>query len=198
VSPDLTTEGNQISAFVSAYNQALNDTVANTQALPQQTAPPLANDGGLRLTLFNMQQQLATLNLSTLGISVNQQTGNLTFNQNTFATSAESDPSAVNSAIGQLYSGLSPTVNEVIAPDTGLVATETASDQQEVTQLNTRISNLTAQEVQQEQALQTEFAQIQAAVSAYQNLAQLFESSGSSSSSGSSTSVPGSNLTVSG
>src|SRR5579862_5717793 len=39
VSPDLTTEGNQISAFVSAYNQALNDTVANTQALPQQTAP---------------------------------------------------------------------------------------------------------------------------------------------------------------
>jgi len=166
--------------------------------LPQQTPPPLANDGGLRLTLFNLQQQLATLNLSSLGISVDQQTGDLTFNQNSFTTSVANNPAAVNTAIGQLYSGLNPVVSDVVAPTTGLVATEINSDQQQTTELSTRINNLAAQEQQQVQALEAEFAQIQAAVSTYQNLALLFESSGSDSSGSSSTPVPGSNLTVSG
>jgi flagellar hook-associated protein 2 len=199
VSPDLATEANQISAFVSAYNTAVNDTVTNTQALPQQTAPPLANDGGLRLTLFNLQTQLGTLNLSSLGITVDQNTGDLTFNQSNFTSSALSNPSGVNSTIGQLYSSLNPVVSNVIAPNTGLIATETTSDQQQTTQLSQQINTLAAQEQQQEQALQAEFAQIQAVVSTYQNLAQLFEGSGSGSSgSGSSTPAPGSNLTVSG
>jgi flagellar hook-associated protein 2 len=198
VSPDITTEANQISAFVSAYNTALTDTVNNTQALPGQTAPPLADDGGLRLTLFNLQTQLGTLNLSSLGISINQTTGALSFDQSTFETSAATNPSGVNTTIGQLYSALNPVVSDVIAPNTGITATETTNDQQQITQLNTQIDTLTAQEQQQSQALQAEFAQIQAVVDSYQNLAQLFDSSGSSSSSGSSTPAPGSNLTVSG
>ena len=155
-------------------------------------------EGGLRLTLFNLQSQLGTLNLSSLGISVNQQTGDLTFDQSTFAASVASNPTGGNSTIGQLYSALNPVVSQVIAPNTGLVATETANDQQQTTQLAQEINNLTAQEQQQVQALQAEFAQIQAVVSTYQNLAQLFQDSGSSSSGGSSTSTPGSNLTVSG
>lgn len=198
VSPDLTTEANQISAFVSAYNTALKDTVSNTQALPQQTPPPLANDGGLRLTLFNLQTQLGTLNLSSLGISVDQQTGDLTFDQSKFAVLVASSAAAVNTTIGQLYSALNPAVSEVIAPNTGLVATETANDQQQTTQLSRQINTLTAQEQQQVQALKAEFAQIQAVVSTYQNLALLFDNSGSSSGSGTSTPTPGSNLTVSG
>jgi len=198
VSPDLTTEANQISAFVSAYNTALKDTVSNTQALPQQTPPPLANDGGLRLTLFNLQTQLGTLNLSSLGISVDQQTGDLTFDQGTFASSAASNSGAVNTTIGQLYSALNPAVSEVITPNTGIVATEITNDQQQTTQLAQQINTLTAQEQQQVQSLQAEFAQIQAVVSTYQNLAQLFEGSGSSSGSGTSTPAPGSNLTLSG
>jgi flagellar hook-associated protein 2 len=198
VSPDITTEGNQISAFVNAYNTAVTDTVNNTQALPGQTPPPLADDGGLRLTLFNLQTQLGTLNLSSLGISVNQTTGQLSFNQSSFETSVATNPSQVNTAIGQLYSGLNPVVGEVIAPDTGLTATETTNDQQQIATLSQQINTLTAQEQQQEQSLQAEFAQIQAVVSSYQNLAQLFDSSSSGSSSGSSTPAPGSNLTVSG
>lgn len=198
VSPDITTEANQISAFVSAYNTALTDTVNNTQALPGQTAPPLADDGGLRLTLFNLQAQLGTLNLSSLGISVNQTSGQLSFDQSTFETSAATNPSAVNTTIGQLYSALNPVVSDVIAPSTGIVATETANDQQQITQLTQKIDTLTAQEQQQAQALQAEFAQIQAVVNSYQNLAQLFDNSGSSSSSSSSTPAPGSNLTVTG
>jgi flagellar capping protein FliD len=183
---------------VNAYNNALADTVNNTQALPGQAAPPLANDGGLRLTLFSLQSQLGTLNLSSLGISVNQTTGHLSFDQNTFETSVATNSSGVNTTIGQLYSALNPVVNSVIAPTTGLAATETANDQQQITQLTRQINTLTTQEQQQAEALQAEFAQIQAVVDSYQNLAQLFDSSGSSSSSGSSTPAPGSNLTVTG
>jgi flagellar hook-associated protein 2 len=200
VSPDLTTEASQVSAFVNAYNTAVNDVTTNTQALPNQTAPPLADDGGLRSTLFNLQSQLGTLNLSTLGISVNQQTGDLTFDQGQFVTSASSNPTAVNTTIGQLYSALNPTVSEVIAPNTGLIATETTNDQAQTTQLATQINNLTAEEQHQQQLLEAEFGHIQAAVAAYQSLSQLFtdNSSSNSSSSSSSTPTPGSNLTVSG
>ena len=200
VSPDLTTEASQVSAFVNAYNTAVNDVTTNTQALPNQTAPPLADDGGLRSTLFNLQSQLGTLNLSTLGISVNQQTGHLTFDQGQFVTSASSNPTAVNTTIGQLYSALNPTVSEVIAPNTGLIATETTNDQAQTTQLATQINNLTAEEQHQQQLLEAEFGHIQAAVAAYQSLSQLFtdNSSSNSSSSSSSTPTPGSNLTVSG
>jgi flagellar hook-associated protein 2 len=199
VAPDLTSEAGKVSAFVDAYNTAVKDIVSNTQALPKQTAPPLANDGGLRSTLFNLQSQLGTLNLSTLGISVDQRTGQLTFKQANFVAAASSNPSAVNEAIGQLYSALNPTVGQVVAPNTGLVATETTSDQQKTTQLAQKINTLTTQEQQQLQVLQVEFAQIQAVVSAYQSLSLLFQNSGSgSSNTGSSTPPPGSNLTTSG
>jgi flagellar hook-associated protein 2 len=198
VSPDLTTEASNISAFVSAYNQAVNDITTNTQALPNQTAPPLADDGGLRSTLFNLQTQLGTLNLSTLGISVDQQTGNLVFNQGQFVTSASSNPNAVNTEIGQLYSSLNPTVSYVVAPSSGLIATETANDQAQTTQLTSQINTLTAQEQQEQQLLQTQFAQIQAVVATYQSLSELFtDNSSSSSSSSTSTPAPGSNLSLS-
>ncbi len=73
VAPDLASQASQISAFVTAYNTAVNDVTTNTQALPNQTPPSLATDGGLRSTLFNLQSQLGTLDLSKFGISVNQQ-----------------------------------------------------------------------------------------------------------------------------
>ncbi len=201
VSTDLSAEASQVSAFVNAYNTAVNDITSNTQALPNQTPPPLANDGGLRSTLFNLQSQLGTLNLSTLGISVNQQTGDLTFNQSQFVTSATTNPSAVSTTIGQLYTALNPTVNTVIAPGSGLIATETTSDQAQTTALIRQINNLSSQEQHEQQVLQAEFAQIQAAVATYQTLAQLFNNNSSSSGSsnnGSSTPTPGSNLSLSG
>ena len=187
---------------MTAYNTALSDVTNNTQSVPNQTAPPLANDGGLRSTLFNLQSQLGTLDLSKFGISVNQQNGQLTFSQANFTASASSNPSAVNTAIGQLYSALNPIVSQVIAPNTGLVATETTSDQQKTTQLAQQINTLTTQGQHQQELLQAEFAQIQAAVASYQSLSQLFvdnsSSSSGSSSSSSSTPAPGSNLTVTG
>jgi flagellar capping protein FliD len=200
VAPDLNAEASQVAAFVSAYNTAVGDIVSNTQAVPKQAAPPLANDGGLRSTLFTLQSQLGGLNLSTLGISVNQTTGKLTFDQGKFVASASGNPTAVSGAISQLYTSLNPAVNQVIAPTTGLIATETTNDQAKTTQLSQQINTLSAQEQQQLQILQTEFAQIQSVVAAYQSLSQLFatNSSSGSSSGGSSTPAPGSNLTVTG
>jgi flagellar hook-associated protein 2 len=198
VAPDLATEASNINAFVTAYNTAVSDINTNTQALPQQTAPALANDGGLRSTLFEMQYQLGTLNLSTLGITVNQSTGALVFSQSGFEQSAASNPTAVNQTISSLYSAINPTVSEVVAPTTGLIATETASDQSEVTSYNTQITTLNSQLTEYTAQLQAEYAQIQSTVAGYQAISQLFtDNSSSSSSSSTSSSSPGSSLSLS-
>jgi flagellar hook-associated protein 2 len=196
VSPDLTTEGGQVNSFVNAYNTVVNDITANTQAVPNQAAPPLADDASLKSVLSTLQTLLGTLNLSNLGISINQTTGLLTFDQTQFASAAGTNPSGTQTEIGQLYSALNSTISSVLTPDTGIIATETASDQTEVTQLNQQISTLTSENNQQITNLQTEYAQIQAEVLNYQNLAQMFDTSSSSSSS--STSTPGSTLSVTG
>ena len=146
--------------------------------------------------LSTLQTLLGTQNLSNLGISINQTNGLLTFDQSQFVSAAGTNPSATQTAIGQLYSALNSTVSSVITPDTGVIATETASDQTQVTQLTQQISTLTSQNNQQITNLQTEYAQIQAEVLNYQNLSQFFDTSSSSSSS--STSTPGSTLSVTG
>lgn len=198
VAPDQTAQGNQISAFVSAYNNLVNDITANTQAVPNQSGPPLANDGGLRETIFNLQFQLGTLDLSKLGITIDQHSGQLSFNQSTFTAAQAADPAGVSQALSGLYSGLNPTVSAALTPNTGLIATETSSDQTQVTDLNKQIADLNKQLQDEQSRLVAEYAQIQAAVSGYQSLAQLFNGySSNTSSGGSSTPPPGSNLKVS-
>jgi flagellar hook-associated protein 2 len=197
VAPDLTTEGNNINAFVKAYNTAIGDIVENTQALPQQTAPALAGDGGLRSTMFEMQSQMGTLNLANLGITVDQQSGNLVFNQASFAASDTSNPTAVNQSLSGLYSALNPVVSGVVAPNTGVIASDTSSYNSQktdiinkLTQMNTDLTNYTAQ-------LQAEYASIQATVAGYQTIGDLFTAISSDGSSSSSSST-GSNLSVTG
>ena len=56
--------------------------------------------------MFNLQSQLGTLNLSNLGITVDQQTGDLVFNQASFVQAAATNPTAVNQSITNLI--LSP------------------------------------------------------------------------------------------
>jgi flagellar hook-associated protein 2 len=198
IAPDLTAEGANVNAFVTAYNTALNDIVTNTQALPKQAAPALANDGGLRSTLFNLQYSMGTLNLSTLGITVDQSTGNLVFSQSTFEQSAASNPTQVNQAITALNSAINPIVTQAITPDTGLIASETTSYQSEVSSYNTQISTLNSQLTEYTAQLQAEYAQIQATVAGYQAISQLFtDNSSSSSSNSSSSSTPGSSLSIS-
>jgi len=198
VAPDLTTEGNNINAFVTAYNTAIGDIVQNTQALPQQTAPALAGDGGLRSTMFNMQSQLGSLNLSNLGITVDQQTGDLVFSQASFVAAQTSSPTAVSQSISGLYSALNPIVSDVIAPNTGLIATEISSDTAEQSSINTKLTEMNNDLTTYTAQLQAQYASIQATVAGYQSIAQLFTAISSNGSSSSSTSSTGSTLTMTG
>lgn len=195
VAPDQTAQGNQVNSLVGAYNTLVSDIASNTQAIPNKPAPPLAGDGGLRNSLFDLQSQLGTVNLSKLGITVNQTTGQLSFSQSAFAAAQTSDPVGASQALSALQAALSPIVNAALAPNTGLIAAETTSDQTQAGNLLQQITTLNNQLQQQVTQLQAEYAKIQAAVASYQSLSQFF-SVGSSSGS-STTPVPGSNLTVS-
>jgi len=195
VAADSNALANQISTFVSAYNTLIGAVQTNTQALPNQTPPPLADDGGLRSTLFNMGLQLGNVNLSNLGISINQQSGQLVFNQSNFLQQEASNPTAVTQALSGIYSALSPAVNGALTANTGVIAAETTSLQTQVTQNTQQIATLNAQLQLEQTQLTAEYAQIQAVVAQYQNIAQLFAASSSNSSG--STSTPGSNLSIS-
>jgi len=197
VAADSNALANQISTFVSAYNQLIGDVQANTQAIPNQTPPPLAADGGLRSTLFNMGLQLGNVNLSNLGISINQQSGQLVFSQSNFLEQEALNSTAVTQALSGVYSALSPVVNDALTANTGVIAAETTSLQNQVTQNTQQIATLNQQLQLEQTQLAAEYAQIQAVVAQYQNIAQLFASSSSSSSgSSTSTSIPGSNLSI--
>ncbi len=196
VAPDLTAEGNNIQAFVTAYNKAIDDVAYNTQAVPKTTPPALAGDGGLRSAMFNLQQQIGSLNLSNLGITVDKTTGDLVFTQATYEQAANTNPSAVSQSMSGLYSALNPAVTNLLTPNTGLLDSEvsTYSSQKtdminKLTQMNNDLANYTAE-------LQKEYAQIQATVAGYQTIAQMFtaissDSSSSSSSTGSTLSMTG-------
>jgi flagellar hook-associated protein 2 len=196
VANDLNALGAQINSLVTAYNRLINDIQVNTQAVPNATPPPLAADGGLRGTLFDIQVALGTVNLSSLGVTVDQHTGQLTFKQSDFLQQEQSNPTTVTQALKTLYSALSPSVNGALTPSTGVIAAETSSFQTQITQNQQKIADLNAQLLQEQQQLQAEYAQLQALVSQYQSIAQLF-GSGSSSSSGSGSPIPGSNLNLS-
>lgn len=198
VSADQQTEGNNIQTFVTAYNQLLNDIQKNTQAVPGQAAPPLAADGGLRTSLFSLQFGLGQVDLSQLGITLDQTTGQLSFSQSAFATAQSANSTSVNQAISNLYGAINPVVSYANAPTTGLIASETASDQQQVTSWAAQISTLNDQLTVQENQLQLEYGQIQAQVAGYQSISELFATTSNSSNTGSTISAPGSNLTVSG
>jgi flagellar hook-associated protein 2 len=197
VAPDLTSEGNDVSSFVSAYNTAIGDIVTNTQALPQQTAPPLAGDGGLRSMMFNLQSAIGGLNLSTLGITVDQTTGDLVFNQSNYEQQVETNPSAVNQAITAVNSALSPLVSNTLTPNTGLFAAETASYNSQATGIEGQITTMQNNLTTYTQQLQSQYASIQATISGYQTTEEFLNELNSDSSSSTSTSTGTPSLTLS-
>ena len=195
IAPDLTTEGNNISAFVKAYNTAIGDIVQNTQAVPQQTAPALAGDGALRSTMFTLQSELGALNLSNLGITVDKNTGNLVFNQANFAQQASANPAGISQSLTSLNSAINSTVSGVLTPNTGVVASETSSYNTQKTQIITKLTQMNSSLTNYVAQLQKEFASIQATVSGYQTIED-FLNAISNNSSSSSSSSSGSGLSV--
>jgi flagellar hook-associated protein 2 len=200
VSPNEAGISSDISNFVNAYNQVISQITSNTQAQPNATPPPLASNAALESTATGLQFALTSINLSTLGISINSQTGQLEFDAGTFATQFQSNPTQVTSTINSLNQGLSAQVSNSLDPVNGVVATETNAVNTQITGLNQQIGTLQNQIQQEQNSLQAEYAAIQANVAGYQNLSSLIsaEYSDSTSNSNSPTSLPGSNLSISG
>jgi len=186
VAQDTATQSNNISAFVSTYNKIMTDIQQATQAMPQAAAPPLAADGPVEALALGMQLGLGTINLSKLGISVDDKTGQLSFDQSTYAQALASDPTGVQTATNQVYSALNGIVSDALTANTGLVASQDASYNAQIAQQNAQITTMTNQLTQEQNELLAEYAQMQGQVAAWTNVAQIFLSSSSSSSSGSS------------
>jgi flagellar hook-associated protein 2 len=196
VSPDETGISSDVSTFVNAYNQLLSQISTNTQALPNTTPPPLANNGALESAATGLQFALTGINLSNLGISVDSSTGQLEFNAGAFATQFQSNPDLVTSSINSLTQALSTQVSSALDPVDGVIATETNSINTQITGLNQQITSMQNQIQQEQSQLQAEYASIQASVSSYQNLSALLSDQYSNSNSSGSTQVPGSNITI--
>jgi flagellar hook-associated protein 2 len=201
VGQNFSSESNDVSTFVNAFNTALSGTNNLIQTQPGQTAPALANNGGLETLLSNLSQSLGNVNLSTLGISVDSKSGQLVFDSGTFAANAASNPTGVSSALTAVYNALNPTLTSTLAPTTGLIAADITTIQSQITAQDSQITNLQNQVNQEQTALTNEYAVLQAQVVQYQNIQQFLyaqDTSGSSSGSGSTPTPVGSNLSING
>ncbi len=198
INQDISNESNTVSAFVNTFNSLLSGVTSMTHAVPNQAAPALANNGGIEGMMSNLSQALGTVNLSTLGININNKTGQLQFDSEKFSSNTLANPSATASALTSIHNALNPGVTSALAPTTGLIASETDSIQSQITAQNNQITQLQNQETQQQNALTAEYAVIQAQVLQYQNLQTLLNNQYSSSGSSSSPAPIGSNLTLNG
>jgi len=186
VSENTANEGATVSSFVSAYNKLLTDIKAATQGDPQAAAPPLEANGPLQSLALGMQVGLGITNLSKLGISIDGKTGQLSFDSSAFSTAMAADPTGVHNTFKQIFTALNGTVTNALAPNSGLIASQTVSYNNLITQQNHQIGTMNDQLLKQQDLLLAEYAQMQGQVATYVNIAQLFLNTSSSSGSGSS------------
>jgi flagellar hook-associated protein 2 len=202
VSQNVSAESNDVNTFVNTYNGLISGTDNYIQTVPGQTPPVLANNGGLGTFLQSLNSSLGTINLSTLGISIDSKTGELQFDSTTFASNAASNPTGVAAALTAISNALTPNITSALGPSTGLIATDTSTIQSQITDQNNQITSLQTEVNNEQTALTNEYALLQAQIVEYQNVQQFLnaEASVTSSSSSSTTSSPpvGSNLTING
>ncbi len=186
VAEDSANEGAAISSFVYAYNKLMGDIQANTQAKPEANPPPLAANGPVQSVALGMQMGLGTINLSKLGISVNDKTGQLSFDAGAFSTALAADPTGVHNTFTQVFTALDGQITSALASNSGLIASQTASYNSLISQQNDKIATMSDQLQKQQDLLLAEYAQMQGQVATYVNIAQLFLNTSSGSGSGSS------------
>jgi flagellar capping protein FliD len=181
VSEDTVKQSNSIGSFVSTYNKIMTDIQQATQAKPQAAAPPLAANGPVEAVALGMQIGLGAVNLSKLGIKVDDKTGQMSFNSATFSDALASDPTGVQNASNQVYTALNGIITGALAPKTGLIDSQNTAYNGLISQQKTQVATMNQQLQQQQDQLLAQYGQMQAQVAAYTNIAQLFLSSSSSS-----------------
>jgi flagellar hook-associated protein 2 len=186
VAPDPSSAENALSAFATAYNQAIGDLGANRGT----------NGGALtgQPIVFQLQQSLEDIlqysgssgsvkSLSDLGLTFNQ-SGQLTFDSSTFESIEASDPNDVASFLGSssgsgsgFLGAATNALNGLTDPTTGLFKTTNSSYQSQITKDNsevndteTRITNMQNTLVEQMSQADAAIATLEAQVSELTNL----------------------------
>jgi flagellar hook-associated protein 2 len=174
VSSNYSSLQNALSSFVTDYNSAVDALQQNVG----QGGGPLTGDS-LIYTLTNVLDQIANYagggsdsitSLSNLGVTL-QDTGQLSFDQSTFAAASQSDITnflgSIESSTGFLNTA-SNDLNSVTDPTNGLFAAESSSIQNEITGDNTQISNDQARVTTLQTNLEAQLSQADAAIATLQ------------------------------
>src|SRR5579875_849406 len=192
VSQDAQKLSSDVQSFVSAYNQLLSDIRSNTQGERSEALPPLYANGAIEALGLGLQLAIGNVELSNLGVSVDNNVaqgnnGQLTFSQATLDSALASNPSGVQNSLTQLYNALNGIVTDALASNSGVIDSEISSYNDLINQQNQQISQLQQQLQQTESQFETLAGQVQSEIAYYANIAQLFfsGSSGTSGSSGS-------------
>jgi flagellar hook-associated protein 2 len=171
--PDVTQQEDAINGFVSAYNTVVGDLNTQFSINPNTNQPgPLASDTTISLA---QSQLLAAASFSTtgngavnslgdLGISFNND-GTLSVDTNTLTSALQSNPSAVQSffasaTAGSFGANLTNNLAALADPVVGSVATDITGLQQAQTALTQQISDFQSQLNVTQQALTTQYDQV--------------------------------------
>lgn len=176
VGQDLSGVSNALSAFVSAYNTALNE-VSNNRG---QNGGSLSGQA-IVYELSNALQSIANFagtsgtvaSLAALGVTFSQ-TGQLSFDSSTFAQLAATSPSSITNFLGsETGSGFLQNAENVLkgvtSPATGILTQATSSLATEVSNISTQISDDQARVAQLQSTLTSQMAAADAAISAMES-----------------------------
>jgi flagellar hook-associated protein 2 len=173
VAPDPSAAENALSAFATAYNQAVSDLGLNHGTSGGAlTGQPI---------IFQLQQSLedilqysggsgAVQSLGDLGLTFNQ-SGQLTFDSSTFETVESADPSDVANFLGSssgsgtgFLGAATNALNGLTEPSTGLFATTNSSYQAQITKDNSEISDTQTRITNMQNTLVEQMSQADAAI----------------------------------
>ncbi len=199
VAPDVTTIGNAINAFVSAYNSAQSLIATDLYVDPTGTNPngPLSTDTNLtflpselRSIVNDATNSSATVRmLSDLGINTNATDNTITNVDPTDLQNAlTNNLSDVEGLFNDPLTGLTNTVQSVLSVYndslSGVIVTEQNNNSSEITYNETQISTLQEKLSAQQTALENEFSLLDQAEAHAQSLSGVLNGSSSNSSSG--------------
>lgn len=185
VGPDAADATTAINNFVSAYNRLIGDfnqeytfnTTTNSQgdlagdASVRQLQSSLLTDSG-----YSVTGNAGIVNLASLGISTNDD-GTLSVDSTQLASAFAANPAAVqnffqNSSQTGFANNFSADLTNLTDPVQGILNVDLAQNQAEQTDLSTSITNFQTQLSTEQQALTTEYSEVNASLQAYPLLLQ--------------------------
>ena len=176
VGADTQTAENTVNAFVTAYNTLnadINGYLGQGKTLQGDT--DLEN---IQQSLFNASfaqvsgQPAGYTSLAQIGITTDQNTGNMVVDSTKLQNALASNPQAVynlfNAAAGGVATTLNNLLNQYTTPGTGLVAQEETGYNNEISDLNQTITNMQARVTLYQQQLEQEFTNMETTLASLQ------------------------------